>query len=244
VLAAARKLPIVAASAEWALGLLDLGHGRPAEALARLLGLTGGTEYSHPGILLWALPDLVEAAARAGRPEACRPALERFDRWAAGTGSPAPKAAAARCHGLLNQGDGAIDHFVAALPHDPTAERPFERARTELALGEALRRARKRVEARTHLRNCLGVFERLGAVAWADRARTELRASGESAHTRDPGTVDALTPQELQIARLAGGGLSNAEIAGYQALLAPYGLPLGIAMIALGLWIRHDRRSR
>ena len=212
-LAAARKLPIVAASAEWALGLLDLGQGRPAEALARLLGLTGGTEYSHQGILLWAFPDLVEAAARTGRPEVCGPALERFDQWAAGTGFPAPRAAAARCHGLLGHGQEAVDHFTAALRHDRNAERPFERARTELALGEALRRARKRVEARTHLRNCLAVFERLGAIPWAERARTELRASGESSRTRDPSTVDNLTPQELQIARLAGGGLSNPEIA-------------------------------
>jgi DNA-binding CsgD family transcriptional regulator len=212
-LAAARQLPIVGASAQWALGLLDLGAGRPEDALARLLGLTGGTEYSHQGILLWAFPDLVEAAARAGRPEACRPALERFDRWAVGTGFPVPRAASARCHGLLSQGDDAVDHFAAALQYDRTAERPFERARTELALGEALRRARKRVEARTHLRNCLEVFERLGALPWVDRARVELRASGESARRRDPNTLDSLTPQELQIARLASEGLSNPEIA-------------------------------
>jgi DNA-binding CsgD family transcriptional regulator len=213
-LAAARQLPIVAASAQWALGLLDLGLGRPEDALARLLGLTGGTEYSHQGILLWAFPDLVEAAARAGRPETCRPALERFEGWALGTGFPAPKAAAARCHGLLSEGDQAVQHFTAALEHDGRAERPFERARTELALGEVLRRSRRRVDARTHLRHALEVFERLGAAPWTDRARAELRASGETSHRRDlSGTLDSLTPQELQIARLAGEGLSNREIA-------------------------------
>ncbi len=213
-LAADRQLPIVAASAQWALGLLDLGLGRPDDALDRLLGLTGGTEYSHQGILLWAFPDLVEAAARAGRPETCRPALERFERWADGTGSPAPRAAAARCHGLLSEADDAVDHFRVALQHDSKAERPFEHARTELALGEALRRTRRRVDARAHLRHALEVFERLGAIPWADRARIELRASGEAARTREPsGTVGSLTPQELQIARLAGEGLSNREIA-------------------------------
>lgn len=212
-LAAARQLPIVAASAEWALGLLELGLGRPEKALTRLAGLTGGGEHSHQGILLWAFPDLVEAAARAGRPEVCRPGLERFERWALGTGYPAPKAAVARCHGLLGEGNDAIGHLTAALQHDGKAERPFERARTELALGEVLRRARQRVEARTHLRSALEVFDGLGAVPWADRARVELRASGETARKRDPSTLDRLTPQEVQIARFAGEGFSNMEIA-------------------------------
>ena len=90
---------IVSASADWALGLLDLGLGRPADALQHLLALTG--PGGHPGILLWAAPDLVEAAVRAGRPDACSPVLERFEAWATGSRLPVPAAALARCNGLL-----------------------------------------------------------------------------------------------------------------------------------------------
>jgi DNA-binding CsgD family transcriptional regulator len=210
-LADARHLRIVAAAADWALGLLELGLGRPAEALNRLLALTG--QKGHPGILLWAAPDLVEAAARAGRPDLCEAVAERFERWATGSGLPVPAAAAARCRGLLSHADEAVEQYTTALQYDRSAERPFERARTELALGEELRRMRRRSEARTHLREAMEVFERLGAAPWAERARTELRASGETARRRDPSTLQQLTPQELQVARLAGGGASNPDIA-------------------------------
>ena len=81
-LAEARRMRIVSASADWALGLLDLGLGRPADALQHLLALIGAG--GHPGILLWATPDLVEAAVRAGRAEICGPLLERFGAWATG----------------------------------------------------------------------------------------------------------------------------------------------------------------
>jgi DNA-binding CsgD family transcriptional regulator len=210
-LADARHLRIVAAAADWALGLLELGLGRPAEALDRLLGLTG--ESGHPGILLYAAPDLVEAAARAGRPDQCQAVAERFQHWATGSGLPVPAAAAARCRGLLSHADDAVEQYTSALQYDRFGQRPFERARTELALGEELRRMRRRSEARTHLRDAMEVFERLGAAPWAERARAELRASGETARRRDPSTLQRLTPQELQVARLAGGGASNPDIA-------------------------------
>jgi hypothetical protein len=86
-------------------------------------------------------------------------------------------------------------------------------ARNELALGEALRRQRRRVEARTHLRNALEVFEKLGTAPWTERARAELRASGETARKHDPNTFDQLTPQEMRIALFASKGASNPDIA-------------------------------
>jgi ATP/maltotriose-dependent transcriptional regulator MalT len=210
-LAQARHMRIVAASADWALGVLELGRGRPDEALDRLQALTG--RNGHPGILLWAAPDLVEAAARAGRPDTCRVVLERFEGWATGSGLPVPAAAVARCHGLLATGERAVEHFSAALRHDDARQRPFERARTELALGEALRRLHRRSEARTHLRSAMEALERLGAAPWADRARAELRASGETARKRDRSTINQLTPQELQITRFVSEGASNPDIA-------------------------------
>src|SRR5262249_5229496 len=93
------------------------------------------------------------------------------------------------------------------------AGRPFARARTELAYGQALRRARRPSQARGHLRAALDGFEQIGAAGWADRARAELRASGQTARRRDPSTLTQLTPQELQIARLAAAGAPNREIA-------------------------------
>jgi DNA-binding CsgD family transcriptional regulator len=79
--------------------------------------------------------------------------------------------------------------------------------------GEHLRRQRRRVDARVQLRAALDGLEALGATPWADRAQAELRATGETAHKREPGTSSELTPQELQVARLVGEGLSNKEVA-------------------------------
>ena len=211
LLAETRRMRIVSASADWALGLLELGLGRPTDALQHLLALTGAG--GHPGILLWATPDLVEAAVRTGQPDRCSAVLQRFGAWATGSGLPVPAAALARCEGLLADTDAAVDHFDAALRHDHSAQRPFERARNELALGEALRRQRRRVEARTHLRNALEVFEKLGTAPWTERARAELRASGETARKHDPNTFDQLTPQEVRIALFASKGASNPDIA-------------------------------
>ena len=210
-LAETRRMRIVSASCDWALGLLELGLGRPTEALHHLTALTGAG--GHPGILLWATPDLVEAAVRAGQPDMCSAVLQRFGAWATGSGLPVPAAALARCKGLLADADAAIDQFNAALGHDHSAQRPFERARNQLALGEALRRQRRRSEARSHLRNALEVFEKLGTLPWAERARAELRASGETARKRGPDTVEQLTPQEVRIALFASSGASNPDIA-------------------------------
>jgi len=110
--------------------------------------------------------------------------------------------------------------FLEALMYEREYGQPFERARTELAYGECLRRARRRTEARARLRDALATFEGLNTPLWADRARAELEATGITARKRDPSTLDALTPQELRIARLVGGGASNREVAA-QLFLSP-----------------------
>ena len=208
----ARQLRMISTAAQWALGLLALGAGRPTEALAALESVAS-SGAGHPGILRWATPDLVEAAARSGRPEACEPAVERLQAWAEASGLPIPAAALARCRGLLSSGDEAVRHFEDALQADGLDTRPLERARIQLLLGETLRRSRQRSESRPYLRSAMETFERLGADPWADRARSELRASGESTTRRDPAEREHLTPQELQIAQYAADGDSNADIA-------------------------------
>jgi DNA-binding CsgD family transcriptional regulator len=105
------------------------------------------------------------------------------------------------------------EHFDRALRHHGQTPDAFEKARTQLAYGERLRRARNRVLARAQLREALDVFERLDARPWADRARNELAASGATLRRRDPNTVDELTPQELQIALLLASGKTTRETA-------------------------------
>lgn len=96
---------------------------------------------------------------------------------------------------------------------------PIDRARTELLYGEWLRRARRKHDARVHLRTALDAFERIGGRLWADRARRELKAGGDSAERSSATSgVETLTPQELQIARLAAIGATNREIAAQRFL--------------------------
>jgi DNA-binding CsgD family transcriptional regulator len=215
-----RGLRLQAASATWALALLELGMNRPADALARLEGLSPGSETGHPVVALLAVPDLVEAAARADQPRRARNALACFERWAAHATAPWALALVPRCRGLLAAGAAADRHFAEALRLHRRGGRPFDRARTELVWGEALRRARRRAEAREHLRAALTTFEQLGAAPWAERARAELRVSGETARRRDPSTRDQLTPRELQIIQFVGDGATNREVAA-QLFLSP-----------------------
>jgi DNA-binding NarL/FixJ family response regulator len=93
------------------------------------------------------------------------------------------------------------------------SDQPFELARTQLLYGESLRRGKRRADARLQLRQALETFEQLGAAPWAERARTELRATGETARKREPGAASRLTPQERQIVRLVAEGATNQEVA-------------------------------
>jgi len=215
-----RGLRLQAASATWALALLDLATSRPAEALARLEALAAGSEAGHPAIALLSVPDLVEAAVHSGQTERGQIALAGFEQWATHAAPPWALALVPRCRGLLSAGAAADRHFTEALRLHGLSRRPFDRARTQLLYGEALRRARRRVDAREHLRAAFTTFQQLGAAPWAERARTELRASGETARQRNPSTLAQLTPQELQIARFVGQGATNREVAA-QLFLSP-----------------------
>jgi DNA-binding CsgD family transcriptional regulator len=157
---------------------------------------------------------------RADRIERAQTALAAFERWAAAARLPWALAVLARCRGLLSAGRTAVAHFEESLALHRDGERPFDQARTRLLFGELLRRERRRIDARPHLRNALETFERLGAEPWAERAATELRASGETARRHEPGAGGELTPQELQIARIVAEGATNKEVAA-QLFLSP-----------------------
>ena len=205
--AAARGLGLPATLAGYALGLLDLGLGRPAEALARLQRLlAAGPGAGSPFFAVYTVPDLVEAAVRSGQPEAAAAPLAAFEQLATMARTPEPLAQLARCRGLLGPDERAAAHFEEALALHDGQGRPFDLARTELAYGEALRRARRRAEARTHLRAAADTFGRLGAAPWAERAGNELRATGERARRRDPSTLGEPHPPGAADRRPGGGG--------------------------------------
>ena len=192
---------LVAGSAEIALAELELALGAPDAAYRRLDRLAHGPG-AHPAHRFGPLPALVEAAVRAGRPADARPAAEAFAAWAAAAGAGWAQPVAARSLALVSEGAEAEAHFAAALRLHEAHARPLDRARTELLLGERLRRARRKAEARGPLRAALEAFEDAGAAPWAERARDELRAAGESAPARAGRRLDRLTAQELRIARL------------------------------------------
>jgi DNA-binding CsgD family transcriptional regulator len=208
------RLAAVRAYASWALAHLDLAEGRPQLAMERLLTLADpGHPSAHAPTALLATGELVEAAARAHALEGMEAHVARLERWANWTQQVWFLVTARRCRALISQGEDAERHYQAALGTQGIASQPLAQARTELAYGQWLRRGHRRVEARPHLRAALELFEQLGATPRAEQARTELRASGETARRRDPSTEQQLTPQERQVARLAGQGLSNQQIA-------------------------------
>lgn len=214
-LASARGLGIVAELANWALALLELGLGRAGEALRRC------REISTTPVVFWGGLDRIEAAIRAGEPETARAWLDVFQPWAESGAAAWARAVVLHCRALLSEDENEAERlFLAAFDAHAEGARPFEHARSRLAYGEFLRRTRRRVEAREHLRAALDGFEVLGATLWAERARVELRASGQTARKRDSSTRDELTAQELQIARFVAEGLTNREVAA-QLFLSP-----------------------
>jgi DNA-binding CsgD family transcriptional regulator len=198
------------------LGLLELGLARPLAAIEKLVPVADLAErhgVREPSVLPYA-PDLIEAYARAGDRQAATKELAKLAELAGALDRRWALAAVARLHGLLGRDDDLDEHFGAALElHEQGAGSAFERARTELLYGERLRRARRRVDAREHLRSAVELFDGLGAAPWSEQARRELRASGESIPRRDPTAPEKLTPQELQIALQVAEGRTNRDVA-------------------------------
>ncbi|MBU3068161.1 LuxR family transcriptional regulator [Nocardia sp. NEAU-G5] len=224
-----------------ALGLLDLGAGRYDRVLDRIESASRGPMGGHY-MSVFFTPMRVEAAMRTGQPERIGGSLERLRRWADASRSPWIQGVYARCLAQMSSGDEAEAHFAAAVRLHEKGDRPLEAARSDLLYGEWLRRARRKTEARTRLRAALETFERIGAKVWADRARAELRATGDTGRQPAGASVlDLLTPQELQVVRLAARGLSNRDIGG-QLFLSPrtVGYHLYKAYPKLGVAVRAE----
>jgi DNA-binding CsgD family transcriptional regulator len=197
-----------------ALGLLELGLGRVPEAIAALeeSQQIGDRLQTQPSVTM-TTPDLAEAYARTGRRDDALGLLDAFEEAGRRAGSRWTEAAAGRLRALLGPDAEVRPRFEAALAVHENLPMPFERARTLLCFGERLRRARQRAEAREPLKEALETFERLGARGWAERTRTELRATGEQQARRAETAAEQLTPHELQIAVLVSQGMTNREAA-------------------------------
>ena len=204
--------------ASWARSLLLNGLGRYEEALVAAVEAT--EQMPELFVATWAQSELIESATRTDNGELAQRALDRLGEhtdlvdtdWALGV--------RARCEALVSEGAAAERCYRDAVDRlGRTRLRP-ELARTHLLYGEWLRRENRRVDARAQLRAAYELFVTIGMEAFAERARAELQATGERVRRRVVEPRDDLTPQELQIARLARDGLSNAEI-GARLFLSP-----------------------
>ena len=207
--AGARGEGIGLAIAEYTRAVLCNGLGRYDEAL---LAARSAAEHREVVAENWALSELVEAATRTDATSRARDALERMTEKAHATATGWALGIEARSRALVSRGAAAEDAFREAVDRLDRTRVRAELARTHLLYGEWLRREGRRVDARERLRTAHDMFDAIGMVAFAERARLELRATGETARKRAAGSPVELTAQEALIARLAVEGLSNPEI--------------------------------
>ncbi|MGW0085651.1 AAA family ATPase [Streptomyces sp. NPDC003393] len=227
--------------AEYATALLNNGLGRYDTALA---AAQRAGAYEDLGFFGWALAELVEAAVRGGRPEAAASALDALTERTAASGTEWALGVGACSRALLSDGKAADALYREAIEHLGRCRVAVQLARARLLYGEWLRRRNRRQESRTQLGPAYEVFGRIGAEGFAERARRELLATGETVRKRTLGAVAGLTSQEAQIARLAGDGNTNAEIAA-QLFISPRTVEwhLGNVFTKLGVTSRRHLRS-
>jgi DNA-binding CsgD family transcriptional regulator len=209
--AAPLRAGFILAVVQLARGVAALGRGRPTEAYEQLRRVfdTSDPAYHH-SVRTWAVGDFTEAAVHSGHRQAAERIVDEMERLAERTPATWFQAGMRYARALLASDEVAEPLFHAALEGD--TQWPIHRARVLLAYGIWLRRQRRVAESRQPLRAARDSFDAIGVVPWAERARQELRASGEVSRTRAPSAWDQLSPQELQIAQMAADGLSNREI--------------------------------
>jgi DNA-binding CsgD family transcriptional regulator len=223
-------------AAEIARGALALGQGRLDDALAtyEALATTAGV---GTGIIRWE-PEWAEALVRSQRRDDARKVLEDLESaggpgWAVG--------GVARIEGMLaDDEDAAAERFDLAVATMRLAGNDVGEGRAELAWGERLRRARRRAAARPHLERAVALLTSSGAAIWAERATAELALAGGVTAASGPGGIDDLTPQELQVARLAASGASNRDI-GHELFVSPRTVEAHLTALFRKLGVRNRR---
>ena len=215
---AARGEGIAITVTQWAKAVLLNGLGRHEDAL-----LAAGQAAEHPHELSapnWALAELVEAGARTGRTEVATEALERLTAMTRVAATDWALGVECLARALLSEGDAADELHREAIARLGRTRVRAELARAHLLYGEWLRDEGRAIEARGHLRSAFDLCSDMGAEAFADRARRALLTAGETVRTRSATTLEDLTAQEAQIARLAAAGQTNPEI-GAQLFISP-----------------------
>jgi DNA-binding CsgD family transcriptional regulator len=230
--------------AEWANALLHNGLGRYPEAMRAAQQALHYQEYPgmhYPGIANWAAAELVEASARSGMTGIATDTYRWIAEMTSASGTNWALGVEARSCALVTEGNAAEGLYQDSIMHLDRSRVRAELARAHLLYGEWLRRQRRRTDAREQLRTAHGMLEAMGMEAFAERARRELQATGETARKRTAvtGRDEELTAQEAQIARLARDGLSNPEI-GARLFLSPRTVQhhLGSVFTKLGITSR------
>jgi DNA-binding CsgD family transcriptional regulator len=210
---AANSVSVGLALVQTARAISDAGAGRPENAFEHLWRIYQVADPAHQRMqACWAIGSLAEVAAQSGQVASARSELAKLEPGAAQTSVEGVHVALRYAGALLADPEHSERDFRAALDAD-LKDWPFEHGRLLLAYGTWLRRHRRVTDSRKPLRQACEAFDRLGAVPWAERARVELRASGETRPGPNRDARDTLSPQEMQIASLVVEGLGNKEIA-------------------------------
>jgi DNA-binding CsgD family transcriptional regulator len=209
------------------------GLGRYEDALA---STRQACEYEDMGVFGFCLVELVEAGGRSGAHEEAAAALRRLEERTSAAGTDWALGVQAWARALLSGGEDAESLYREAIDRLERGRIAVHLGRAHLVYGEWLRRESRRVDAREHLRAAHEMFSNFGAEAFAERARRELLATGETARKRTDDTRGVLTPQEAQIARLVREGLSNPEI-GAQLFISPRTVQYHLRKVFLKLHI-------
>jgi DNA-binding CsgD family transcriptional regulator len=224
----------------WAAALLNNALGRYEEAFA---AARDACEYEDFGIHGWCLSELIEAGARSGEQEAATVAVRRLDERAGASGTDFGLGFAASARALVEDDEHADGLHTEAVERLGRTRMVVHFARARLRYGEWLRRVNRRVDARQQLNGAYEMYTRMGAQAFADRARRELLAAGEKVTTQPIGSGSELTAQETQIARLAGEGLTNQEI-GAQLFISTHTVEWHLRKVFVKLDITSRRQLR
>jgi DNA-binding CsgD family transcriptional regulator/tetratricopeptide (TPR) repeat protein len=217
--------------------LMHNGHGRYGDALAAAREACERADVMAYGR---ALVELIEAGVRGGQPDEAAAALDRLSERTRASGTEWALGIEARCRALLT-GDESL--YRASIERLARCRAAFELARSRLLYGEWLRRENRRMDAREQLREAHDRFIHMGAEAFAERTRRELLATGETVRRITPDTPDALTPQEIQVARLARQGHSNPEI-GAELFISPRTVEYHLSKVFRKLDVSSRRELR
>jgi DNA-binding CsgD family transcriptional regulator len=227
-------------TSQYSAALLYNGLGRYGKALA---AAEVACEYDDIGVLGWSLTELIEAAVRSGQPARASGALQRLSETTRASGTDWALGTEARSRALLSEGETAENCYREAIERlGRTRMRPAV-ARAHLLYGEWLRRENRRRDARVELRTAHGLFTTMGIEAFAERARRELLATGDTVRKRTVETVSELTAQEEHIARLAVNGRTNVEI-GTQLFLSTRTVEWHLSKVYTKLGVGSRRELR